>query len=185
MTSWDVLGGDVRPTGKVLLFDDNGTHSAMSAAEMIARSGADLEIVTPERMLGIEVGGMNHVPYARAFNETDTRITLNQRVMAIRPEDGQLCIELGSEHTSHRSARHVDQVVVDQGTQPMAELYFELKPLSSNLGAVDYEALLAGQPQRQVANPAGSFELYRIGDAVAARNIHAAIYDALRLLKDV
>ena len=85
VTSWDVLGGDVTPTGDVLFYDDNGTHSAMSAAEMIARSGAALEIVTPERMLGIEVGGMNHVPYARAFNETDTRITLNQRVLSVRP----------------------------------------------------------------------------------------------------
>ena len=88
VTSWDVLGGDVTPTGEVLFFDDNGTHSALSAAEMIARSGARLEIVTPERMLGIDIGGMNHVPYARAFNETDTRITLNQRVRAVRPEEG-------------------------------------------------------------------------------------------------
>ena len=103
VTSWDVLGGDVTPTGDVLFFDDNGTHSAMSAAEMIARSGARLEIVTPERMLGIEVGGMNHVPYARAFNETDTRITLNQRVRAVRPEAGRLCVEIGSDHSSHRA----------------------------------------------------------------------------------
>ncbi len=75
VSGWDVLAGAVRPRGDVLLFDDIGTHSAMSAAEVIARSGANLEIVTPERMLGIEVGGMNHVPYARAFNETDTSIT--------------------------------------------------------------------------------------------------------------
>jgi hypothetical protein len=27
--------------------------------------------------------------------------------------------------------------------------------------------------------------LFRIGDAVAARNTHAAIYDALRLVKDL
>jgi N-methyl-L-proline demethylase len=27
--------------------------------------------------------------------------------------------------------------------------------------------------------------LFRIGDAVASRNIHAAIYDALRLVKDL
>jgi hypothetical protein len=33
-------------------------------------------------------------------------------------------------------------------------------------------------------NPDGRFRLYRIGDAVAARNVHAAIYDALRLCKD-
>ena len=34
VTSWDVLGGDVTPRGDVLLFDDNGTHSALSAAEL-------------------------------------------------------------------------------------------------------------------------------------------------------
>lgn len=185
VTSWDVLGGDVTPTGDVLLYDDNGTHSALSAAEMIARSGANLEIVTPERMLGIEVGGMNHVPYARAFNETDTRITLNQRLLSIRPEGGRLCVEIGSDQSNHRVTRHVDMVVVDHGTAVNADLYFELKPSSTNLGAVDYGALMQGRPQSLVSNAAGSFQLFRIGDAVASRNIHAAVYDALRLLKDV
>ena len=37
----------------------------------------------------------------------------------------------------------------------------------------------------QYANPAGTYRLFRIGDAVAARNTHAAIYDALRLAKDI
>ena len=34
-------------------------------------------------------------------------------------------------------------------------------------------------------NPDGAYQLFRIGDAVAARNTHAAIYDALRLAKDI
>ena len=153
VTSWDVLGGDVKPAGEVLLFDDNGTHSALSAAEMIARSGARLEIVTPERMLGIDIGGMNHVPYARAFNETDTRITLNQRVLAVRPEQGRLCVEIGSDHSPHLSVRHVDWVVADHGTAATADLYFELKPSSTNLGAVDYGALLEGRPQSLTQEP--------------------------------
>ncbi len=183
--SWDVLGGDVTPTGEVLFIDDNGTHSALSAAELIARSGAWLEIVTPERMLGIEVGGMNHVPYPRAFNETNTRITLNQRVLAVRPEGQKLCAEIGSDHTDHRTVRHVDSVVADYGTEPLADLYFELKSLSSNAGAVDYGALMEGRPQGLEPNPDGAFQLFRIGDAVSSRNVHAAIYDALRLLKDL
>ena len=185
VTSWDVLGGDVTPAGDVLFYDDNGTHSAMSAAEMIARSGARLEVVTPERMLAVDVGGMNHVPYARAFNETDTRITLNQRVLAIRPEQGRLCVEIGSDHSGHRSVRHVDWVVADHGTAATADLYFALRPLSRNLGAVDYGALLQGRPQALVRNDDGTFQLFRIGDAVASRNIHAAVYDALRLVKDL
>jgi N-methyl-L-proline demethylase len=185
VTTWDVLGGDVTPHGDVLLFDDNGTHSALSAGELIARSGARLEIVTPERMLGIEVGGMNHVPYARAFNETDTRISLNQKVLAVRPEAGRLCVDIGSEQSPHRVARHVDHVVVDYGTAASADLYFELKSLASNRGAVDYGALIDGRPQSLVRNPDGAFQLFRIGDCVSSRNIHAAVYDALRLVKDL
>ncbi len=184
-TSWEVLGGDVTPTGRVVFYDDNGTHSALSAAESIARSGAELEIVTPERMFGIEVGGMNHVPYARAFNETDTRISINQRLLNVTTQGDALCVEIGSDHTDHRATRIVDHVVVDHGTQPLAELYFDLKGESSNLGAVDYGALMEGRPQTLVRNPDGGFQLFRIGDAVASRNIHAAIYDALRLVKDL
>jgi hypothetical protein len=50
-----------------------------------------------------------------------------------------------------------------------------------HVGAVDYTALRDGKGDLfPVKNPAGSFTLYRIGDAVHARNIHAGIYDALR-----
>jgi hypothetical protein len=31
----------------------------------------------------------------------------------------------------------------------------------------------------------GGLRLFRVGDAVAARNIHAGIYDSLRLMKDI
>jgi hypothetical protein len=74
--------------------------------------------------------------------------------------------------------------VVEHGTLPAAEVYFELKEASRNHGQTDIEALLAGRPQETVHNPDGRFQLFRVGDAVASRNIHAAIYDALRLCKD-
>jgi pyruvate/2-oxoglutarate dehydrogenase complex dihydrolipoamide dehydrogenase (E3) component len=185
VTVWDILGGEVRPGDSVLLYDDDGTHSAMSAAEVIARSGAELEIVTPERTLGVEVGGMNHVPYARAFNETDTKVTLNQRVIAVHADGGRLRVEVGSDHSGHTTTRTVDQVVADHGTRPNADLYFDLKAGSSNLGEVDYDALINGRPQEIVNNSDGTYRLFRIGDAVTSRDIHAAIYDALRLMKDV
>jgi len=57
--------------------------------------------------------------------------------------------------------------------------------LSSNGGALDHDALIDGAPQEVQRNENGSFQLFRIGDAVSARNTHAAIYDALRLMKDV
>jgi hypothetical protein len=153
----------------------------MTTAEMIARAGARLEIVTPERTVGVDVGGMNLVPYARAFNETDTRITLNQRVRSVRRIDGRLEVEIGSDHSAHRTMRTVDAVVVDHGVLANDELYHELVPGSTNGGEVDHEALLDGRAQTVIRNADGRYRLFRIGDAVAGRNIHAAIYDALRL----
>jgi hypothetical protein len=92
---------------------------------------------------------------------------------------------IGSDYGGVRQERRVDQVVVNHGTIPLDDLYFVLKPLSRNRGAVDYAALIAGRPQAIESNRDGAFQLFRIGDAVAARNTHAAIYDALRLAKDL
>ena len=100
-------------------------------------------------------------------------------------EGNALRASIGSDHGPERFDREVDQVVVEHGTLPPTDLYDALRPLSVNLGEVDYAALLAGRPQAVVRNPEGTFRLFRIGDAVASRNIHAAIYDALRLAKDL
>jgi pyruvate/2-oxoglutarate dehydrogenase complex dihydrolipoamide dehydrogenase (E3) component len=185
ITSWDVLSGEFKPEGSVLFYDDNGTHSSLSAAELLAQTGINLEIVTPERTLGVDVGGVNHVPYARSFNENEVRVTLNQRVLRIEKNDSKLKVDIGSDYSDHFSSRVVDWVVVDHGTLPNADLYFELKPYSNNGGEVDYDALLKGNPQPRSEDNSKLFDLYRIGDAVANRNIHAAVYDALRLVKDI
>lgn len=67
----------------------------------------------------------------------------------------------------------------------MADIYFDLKPHASNGGEVNYDDLIVGKPQNVVRNEDGRFQLFRIGDAVESRNIHAAIYDALRLTKEL
>lgn len=68
---------------------------------------------------------------------------------------------------------------------PLDDLYFDLRPMSRNEGAVDHAALIDGRQQSIVTNSNGAFQLFRIGDAVSSRNTHAAIYDALRLVKDL
>jgi len=92
---------------------------------------------------------------------------------------------IGTDYSDHTELKEYDQVVVNYGTLPLDELYLKLKPLSSNAGAVDHDALIAGRPQTLVKNTDGNFQLFRIGDAVSSRNTHAAIYDALRLMKDI
>ncbi|WP_439887792.1 FAD-dependent oxidoreductase [Pseudomonas sp. MBLB4123] len=185
VSAWDILSGDVKPGRNVLLFDDAGDHSALQAAELIAQSGAKVEIMTPDRSFAPEVMAMNLVPYMRALQQLDTTFTVTYRLASVARDAGGLLAQIDSDYGGVRKQRQVDQVVVNHGTRPMDELYFELKPYSRNLGAVEYADLIHGQPQQRDDNPAGEFQLFRIGDAVAARNTHAAIYDALRLVKDL
>ncbi|TKD26679.1 MAG: FAD-binding protein, partial [Mesorhizobium sp.] len=180
-SSWDIMAGSVKPAENVLLYDDNGGHQGMGAAELIAGSGAKLELVSPERFFAPEMGGMNHVPYMRAFQEKGVTITINTRLRLVRREGNQLVAELGSDFADGwRGERRVDQVVVEHGTLPLDDLYLALKPLSKNGGAVDYERLVNGGDIFPARNQQGGFVLFRIGDAVASRNIHAAIYDGIR-----
>lgn len=180
-SSWDILAGAVKPEGQVLLYDDNGGHPGMSAAEVIANGGAELELVSPERFFAPEMGGMNHVPYAKTFAEKNVRVTINTRLKSVRRDGNALVAVLGSDFSEQTQwERRVSQVVVEHGTVANDELYLELKPLSRNLGAVDYPALIARRAPLPEKNATGTFDLIRIGDAIASRNIHAAIYDALR-----
>jgi len=181
VSSWDILSGAVKAAPRVLVYDDNGAHPGMSAAEILARGGTRVEIISPERFFAPEVGGMNHVPYMRAFQDHGVRVTVATRVTSVRRDGNALIATLGSDFAPGFSEeRHVDQVVVEHGTAPLDELYFALKPLSRNLGAVDHAALIGEGDVFPGTNAEGRFRLYRIGDAVASRNIHAGIYDALR-----
>jgi N-methyl-L-proline demethylase len=185
VSTWDVISGQVKPSGSVLIYDDNGNHPGMQAAEMLAEAGAAVEIVTPERYFAPEIGGLNHALYARCFHRHGVRITINSRVIAVRRAGNRLIATLGSDYGERSTEREVDHVVVEHGTLPLDELYRALKPHSVNLGAVDHAALLQGRPQTLVRNDAGAFRLFRVGDAIASRNIHAAIFDAIRLAKDL
>jgi 2,4-dienoyl-CoA reductase-like NADH-dependent reductase (Old Yellow Enzyme family)/NAD(P)-dependent dehydrogenase (short-subunit alcohol dehydrogenase family) len=185
VSAWDVLSGHVKPGGDVLIFDDAGDHTALQAAEIIAATGARVEIVTPDRTFAPEVMAMNLVPYMRALQKLNTTFTVTFRLQSVSRRGNMLLATLGSDYSDLRKERLVDQVVVNHGSIPADELYFELKPISRNLGLVDYTALVAGEAQPGGRHLDGIFDLYRIGDAISARNVHAAIYDAARLAKNV
>ena len=109
-------------------------------------------------------------------------MTPDHRLQGVRPTlDRRLEIELWNDYTKTGSSRVVDQVVVEHGTLPNDEVYLTLLDASSNLGELDVDAFIAGRPQTLEANPDGRYQLFRIGDAVSSRNIHAAIYEARRL----
>ena len=184
-TSWDIIAGDVKPAQSILIYDESGDHAALQAAEVAANAGAKIEIMTPDRTFSAGVMAMNLVPYMRSLQDKDTTFTVARRLLGVELRGNKLEAQIGTDYSDHSDIQEYDQVVVNYGTLPLDELYFDLKNLSSNGGAVDHDALVNGHPQNIVKNTDSQFQLFRIGDAVSARNTHAAIYDALRLLKDI
>ena len=181
VSSWDIIAGDVKPGMRVLVFDDAGDHPALQAAEVIAQAGGHVEVMTPDRSFSPDIMSMNLSPYMRALQKHDVRFTVTYRLRAVTRDGNQLKAVIGTDYSNLREHRHFDQIVVNHGTLPLDELYFSLKDQSYNRGETDPVALLAGRGQ----TGGTGFALYRIGDAVSARNTHAAIYDALRLVKDL
>ena len=185
VTSWDIISGDVKPAENVLIYDEAGDHPALQAAEVAANAGAKVEIITPDRVFAPDIMAMNLVPYMRSLQDKDVTFTVTRRLLDVKRDGNKLTAVIGTDYSDHAYEKQYDQIVLNYGTLPLDDLYFDLKPLSSNRGAVDHEALINGQPQTLVHNADAAFQLFRIGDAVSARNTHAAIYDALRLLKDI
>ena len=185
VTSWDIISGDVKPGGHVLIYDESGDHPGLQAAEVAATAGAKVEVMTPDRVFAPDIMAMNLVPYMRSLQDKDVTFTVTRRLQGVRREGNRLRATIGTDYSGFTKEQDYDQIVVNYGTLPLADLYFALKPLSSNGGEVDYDALIEGRPQSIVTTPDAAFQLFRIGDAVSARNTHAAIYDALRLVKDI
>ncbi|WP_299934621.1 NADH:flavin oxidoreductase [uncultured Pelagimonas sp.] len=185
VSSWDIISRDVKPGSDVLVYDESGDHPGLMAAEVLAKAGAKVEVMTPDRTFAPDIMGMNLVPYMRSLQDKDVTFTVTRRLLDVTRDGNLLRAEVGTDYSDFTKHKTYDQVVVNYGTMPLADLYFDLKPLSSNGGAVDHDALINGFPQQIERNEEGTFQLFRIGDAVSARNTHAAIYDALRLVKDL
>jgi 2,4-dienoyl-CoA reductase-like NADH-dependent reductase (Old Yellow Enzyme family)/thioredoxin reductase len=185
LDSWDVLSGSRRPAGHVMVYDDHGGNQALDVAEAIARTGPDVEIVTPERTVSPDVGGLVASLYFSSLAEQGIAVTVLRRLHGVERQDGRLAVSLGVDGSDWREVRLFDAVVAECGTEVNAELYDLLVPDSINRGEVNYDDLIALRQQRARRNPDGKYWLFRIGDAVTSRNVHAAMLDAARLCRAI
>lgn len=179
LSTADVLSTAPRAGQCVLVFDDHGGEQALTAAEWLAIGGAHVELVTPDRSVGSEVTGVLYPPYLRQLTAAGVRLTPNTDVVDVQRHGARLRATLVDVFTDVRLTRDYDRVVVEHGTVPDDDLYEALRPLSGNGGEPDWHQLATGGAQPDPSRP--GFLLFRIGDALAHRNIHAALYDARRL----
>ena len=184
-TTWDILTGMVAPAEEAIVYDDNGQHQAVSCVEFMTDSGSSIELITPDRLIAFEVGGTNYPVYLKNFYDHGVTMTVNLRLIEVSRNQGMLQGTFYNEFDRSTTVRETQQIVVEHGTLPNDELYFALKENSINQGVVDYDALVENRPQSIRSNSLGEFQLFRVGDAVASRNIHAAIYDSIRICKDI
>jgi predicted GNAT superfamily acetyltransferase len=113
--------------------------------------------------------------------ELDIPVFHDLRLSSVQRSGNKLAVTFVNEVTGQPIVKVVDQIVVERGTLPADDLYHDLRSASKNDGVTDIDCLLAGKPQPVHENSEGAFELHRIGDAVASRNIYSAILDATRL----
>lgn len=186
VSSWDILQGRVAPGKNVLVYDGISTHAGFGVADFLASRGSLVEIVTPDVKIADDTGGTTFPIFYRRLYAQGVIPTPNYWLDRVYAEGDKKVAVLRNEYTEVQEERVVDQVVIENGILPNDHLYWSLKPQSLNRGQIDVNKLFAAEPQPALSETLGEgrFLLFRVGDCISMHNIHAAIYDSLRLCKD-
>lgn len=178
-TTWDVLTGQVSLSEDVLVFDGTGRHPAPLAAERAVEMGAKVTYVSIDAQIAEELTYVERVRWKRLFLKFGIQPMAETRLVSVRRQDNRLLATLANDVSREVTTHLVDHVVIEQGSVPMDEVYEQLRGRSVNDGVTDLAAMVRAEPQP--LRDGEGFELHRIGDAVASRNIHSAMLDALRI----
>ena len=178
---WDILSGDVKPEARVLVYDGTGRHEALSCAEHLAGAGSAVTLALIDDRVGAEMGYAERASHRKQLYLKRVHTRPDLVLKAVRREGEGLVAILTNDLTDDSVEIETDQVVVERGTFPVDEVFRELKEGAANRGVTDIDALINAEPQPYNANHEGGYLLYRVGDAVSSRSVHAALLDAYRI----
>jgi 2,4-dienoyl-CoA reductase-like NADH-dependent reductase (Old Yellow Enzyme family)/thioredoxin reductase len=176
---WDAIGAAAPLANDIVIYDGTGRHPAPQAAELAVAQGRKVQLVAIDGQLAQELTYAERAIWKKRAYELKLPIVFDHEIEKVERRGNRLTATFRNLMTRTAIELSADQVIVEHGTLPADGLYRELREESANNGVTDLDALLAGI--RQPHAKAGAFELHRIGDAAASRNIHAAILDAIRL----
>lgn len=177
---WEVFESSAL-SGEVLIFDDRGDHQAAVAAEVAARLGAKVTIATPDRSHFLELGPTNYAVVMRSLYRAGTEFIGDRDLVAIHRTDAGLAARLRNTLSGAIETRVFNRIFHEGGLEPNDKLFDDLRHHSVNGGELDIASVASASPTYPVCNPEGRFVLFRVGDAVSSRNLHAALHDALRI----
>ncbi len=182
-SAWDVIGGTVPLGSDIVIYDGTGRHPAAQVMEMAARDGRQVAFYSIDQQLAQELTYAERIIWKKRAYELGVPMHFDHQIEKVERRGNRLHVTYRNLATAKTVERVTDQLIVDHGTLPADALYHELRGDASNAGVTDIDALLALRQQPLTINPAGTFELHRVGDAVASRNVQAAVLDSMRLCR--
>jgi mycofactocin system FadH/OYE family oxidoreductase 2 len=157
LNGWDVIQG-THPVGeKVLFVDEDGGHHAMATAELLAEQGKQVDMVTGDLFIGIELAPRGELYLGRQrLLQKGVTFRTDLDILEIDTSDSGLLVKARDIYTNESILfEDYDTVVLDVGNTADDDLYH----------------LLKGQVK----------EVYRTGDCVAPRGIDMAIFEGRRV----
>lgn len=148
-----IIRGEVKPTGKVLVLDDEGLHTAIGVAEMLANAGAEVDYVTRHVMLAPNLEMAIQYVGARVAQAGVKLHTLHY-LRSIGDHSATI-FHIGSQQT--QTIEGLETVVLATMREPVDDLY---EQLTDKVGYV-----------------------YLIGDALAPRLLKEATYEGNRFAR--
>ena len=182
-SAWDAIGGTGPLGSEIIVYDGTGRHPAPQVMELAAREGRQVALYSIDNQLAQELTYAERMIWKKRAYELGVQMHFDHQIEQVERRGNRLHVVFRNLATAKTVERITDQLIVDHGTLPADGIYQELRGDASNAGVTDIDALLALQEQPCIINPAGTFELHRVGDAVASRNVHAAVLDSMRLCR--
>jgi NADPH-dependent 2,4-dienoyl-CoA reductase/sulfur reductase-like enzyme len=150
----DVLYGNitVKKGDRALLIDEDAHMRGPGAAEALLDAGAQVEIITKEMTVGLDIDPtLKPALFRRLFEKG---VVMTPHTATVEIKDGMVIVE----HVYSGATREipVDLVVLALGGEAREGVYFDLK---------------ANAPE---------IELHRVGDCVAPRQLYDAMLEATR-----
>ena len=128
-TSWDLLEGGVVPEREVIVVDDGeGSWKALSIAAHLARSGHEVQLVTPLPFVAASLGPYSTGPYMQTIFE----LGIVTHPFSIVRHVTETSVQLTKEGRP-ATLEHAGSVVLCGWHEPVSDLYFDLKRSGGNV----------------------------------------------------
>lgn len=122
VSTWDILAGQSKLSGEVLVIDGTGRHPAPLAAEKAIGLGAKVQFITIDAQICEELTYAERVRWKKLFLKFGLYPKTETRLTAVHRQDNRLVATLVNDINRDTETVVVDHVVVEQGSVPSNEV---------------------------------------------------------------